>query len=94
MNTSGVLAIVDPIIFTILTVAMFLTFWRLVLGPSLPDRVVALDVIAMITVGMIAVYSIDTGERVFLDAAIVVALITFLGTTGFALYLERRARSE
>jgi multicomponent Na+:H+ antiporter subunit F len=91
---TGVLELVTPIIFIMLTIALFLTFYRLLLGPTLPDRVIALDLIAAITVGFIAVYAIDTGERVFLDAAIVVALITFLGTVAFAQYLERRARSE
>ena len=94
MISSGVLVIIDPIIFTMLSIALFLAFVRLVLGPSLPDRVVALDLIAAITVGFIAVYAIDTGQRVFLDAAIVVALITFLGTVAFAQYIERRGRSE
>ncbi len=94
MNEIDLLAIVAPIIFTMLSVALFLAFYRLVRGPSLPDRVVALDLIAAIMVGMIAVYTIDTDQRVMLDAAIVVALITFLGTVAFAQYLERRARSE
>ena len=94
MIADGVLAIVDPIVFTMLSVALFLAFGRLVRGPSLPDRVVALDLIAAITVGFIAVYAIDTGQRVFLDAAIIVALITFLGTVAFAQYIERRGRSE
>jgi multicomponent Na+:H+ antiporter subunit F len=94
MSAGGVLAIVDPVIFSMLSVALFLAFVRLVRGPSLPDRVVALDLIAALTVGFIAVYAIDTGERVFLDVAIVVALITFLGTVAFARYIERRASSE
>ena len=92
--TQSVLGVVAPVVFSMLTLALFLTFYRLILGPSLPDRVVALDLIAAITVGFIAVHAIDTGERVFLDAAIVVALITFLGTVAFAQYLERRGRSE
>ena len=94
MSGGGVLAIVDPVIFSMLSVALFLAFVRLVRGPSLPDRVVALDLIAALTLGFIAVYAIDTGERVFLDVAIVVALITFLGTVAFARYIERRASSE
>ena len=94
MNVNGVLAVVDPLVFTMLSVALFLAFVRLVLGPSLTDRVVALDLIAVITVGFVAVYAIDTGQRIFLDVAIVVALITFLGTVAFAQYVERRASSE
>jgi multicomponent Na+:H+ antiporter subunit F len=82
------------IVFAILIVALFISFIRLAKGPSLPDRVVALDVITVIVAGILAVDTIDTGRAVFLDAAIVLALISFLGTVAFARYLERRARSE
>ncbi len=69
---------------------MFLAFARLVLGPSLPDRVVALDLIGLIAVGIIAAYDILTEQPVLLDAATVVALVSFLGTVAFARYVERR----
>ncbi len=81
-------------VFVMLTAAIFLAFLRLTRGPTLPDRVVALDLITVITVGFIAAYAIDLDQQVFLDAAIVVALIAFLGTVAFAQYLERRARDE
>ena len=84
----------ETIVFAILIVALFLAFARLVRGPSLPDRVVALDLIAVTTAAFIAVYAIDSGQPVFLDAAIVLGLITFLGTVAFAQYVERRARDE
>jgi multicomponent Na+:H+ antiporter subunit F len=82
------------VVFAMLVAALFFSFIRLVRGPSLPDRVVALDLIAVIAVGMITVYAIDLEQPVFLDAAIVVALIAFLGTVAFAQYVERRARDE
>lgn len=71
------------------TVALFLAFIRLVRGPSLPDRVVALDLIGTMAVGIIAAYDIMTEEPVLLDAATVVALVAFLGTVAFARYVER-----
>jgi multicomponent Na+:H+ antiporter subunit F len=80
--------------FALLLVALFLAFARLVRGPSLPDRVVALDLIAVTSAAFIAVYAIDSDQPVFLDAAIVLGLITFLGTVAFARYVERRARDE
>jgi multicomponent Na+:H+ antiporter subunit F len=86
--------IVHWVVSVMLTAAMFLAFFRLARGPSLPDRVVALDLIGVITVGFIAAYAIDLDQQVFIDAAIVVALIAFLGTVAFAQYLERRARDE
>ena len=73
----------------LLSSALCLAFYRLARGPSLPDRVVALDLIATISVGFIAVYSIMTKQPVFLDVAIVLALIAFLGTVAFARYVEK-----
>jgi multicomponent Na+:H+ antiporter subunit F len=57
----------------------------------MPDRVVALDLMVTLGMGIIAVYAIGTGQAVFLDVATVLALISFLGTTAFAAYLQRRA---
>lgn len=76
----------------VLAAGMLLAFVRLARGPSLPDRVVALDLVATHLVGAIAAYSILTGEPMLLRSAIVLALLTFLGTVAFARYLERRQR--
>jgi multicomponent Na+:H+ antiporter subunit F len=70
--------------------ALFLALFRLIRGPSLSDRVVALDLIGVIAVGIIAAYDILTEQPVLLDAATVVALVAFLGTVAFARYVERR----
>ena len=72
------------------SVAMLLTFIRLVRGPTLADRVVALDLMAVQAVGFIAIYDVATHERVYLRVAVVLALIAFLGTVAFAYYIERR----
>lgn len=85
---------IETIVLGMLLFALFLAFGRLVRGPSLPDRVVALDLIAVTTAAFLTVYAISTNQPVFLDTAIVLALITFLGTVAFAQYLERRARDE
>ena len=84
----------ENISFVMLIAAMVLVFVRLVRGPTLPDRVVALDLFALITTGFMLVYAIDTEQQVLLDVAIVMALIAFLGTVAFAQYIERRARDE
>lgn len=73
----------------ILVVAVGLAFLRLVRGPSMPDRVVALDLIATLLVGVIAVSAIETGDVIFLRVAMVVALFSFIGTIGFSWYLQR-----
>ncbi|MFN8559296.1 MAG: cation:proton antiporter [Dehalococcoidia bacterium] len=77
-----------------LTVALLMAVGRLVRGPTLPDRVVALDLIAALVVGGITLHAIQSDQRVYIDTAIVVALIAFLGTIAFGQYVERRARDE
>ncbi len=77
------------ITFIILSFALAVTFVRLVRGPSLPDRVVALELIASLTVGFIATHAIASGYAGFLDVAVVLALTAFLAAVGFARYLEK-----
>jgi multicomponent Na+:H+ antiporter subunit F len=64
-------------------------FVRLVRGPDLPDRVVALEVIALLLVGVLIVSGIASAEPAMLRAAVVVALVAFVGTVSCARYLER-----
>lgn len=87
MSVQGLVVFVA---FPLLTIAVILAFVRLARGPTLPDRVVALDLIATLMIGIIAVYAIATDEPVLLDLAIVLALISFLGTVAFAHYIEKR----
>jgi multicomponent Na+:H+ antiporter subunit F len=75
-------------------IAVVLAVMRLLRGPSLPDRVVALDLIGTLSVGLIAAYDILTEQPVLLDAATVVALVAFLGTVAFARYVERKSRDD
>lgn len=69
--------------------ALCLAFVRLIKGPSLPDRVVALELFSTLIVGIIGVISIQTDVASFLDVTIVMALMAFLAAIGFARFLER-----
>lgn len=70
--------------------AFLLALFRLVRGPTSADRVVALDLMAALTVGAIALQTLATGSLAFLRVATVLALVGFLGTVAFAAYLARR----
>ena len=72
-----------------LAAAILVAVFRLVKGPSLPDRVVAMDLIGILAVGLIVVLAASASVRAALDAAIVIALIAFLGTVAYARYIER-----
>ncbi len=82
------------IVVSLLSLAFVFAFIRMVRGPSLPDRVVALDLMSTVAIGVIGIYAIATGEPVFLDVAIILALVAFLGTIAFAYYLIRISRRE
>lgn len=80
------------LILSVLAVSILITFVRLARGPTLPDRIAALDLVSVLALSMSGVYAMYTGEPVYLDVGIVLALVTFVGTVAFAGYLERSAR--
>jgi multicomponent Na+:H+ antiporter subunit F len=82
-------SIVTYVVMAMLCIALLLAFGRLLRGPSLPDRVVALDLIALLCIGFITMHDIITNDTIFLDVAIVLGLVAFLGTVAFARYIER-----
>lgn len=77
--------------FAVLGVALLLTLARALRGPSLPDRVAAMELTSMISVSLLVVRAIAYGWDFLLDVAIVLALVAFLATIAFASFLERSA---
>jgi multicomponent Na+:H+ antiporter subunit F len=63
---------------------------RVVVGPSLADRVVALDGLLVVVVSGLAVSAADTGDTLFVDLAVVIGLFGFLSTAVAARFIERR----
>jgi len=76
--------------FWMVMASIVLAFVRLARGPSLPDRVVALDMMTVTLVAFCGLYGIFTAVPAFLDVALIVALIGFLGTVALARFAERR----
>ena len=70
-------------------VTVLLAVVRLVKGPSLADRVVALDLLSAVAVGVAATWSVVAADAVYLDVALLVALVAFLATVVFARYSEQ-----
>lgn len=84
---NNILLIATNFAFFGLLASFALAFIRLYKGPTLADRVVALDLIAFITIGFIGVYTIFSQETAFLDIAITLALVAFLSTIAFARFI-------
>lgn len=78
----------------VLGVSFLLTVWRVIKGPTLPDRVIALDMLVGIVMGFIALIAIRTGFTLYIDIAISLGLVGFLATVAFARFiLSRKARA-
>ncbi len=75
-----------------IALALFLALYRVVRGPTLPDRMVAVDLIGSSSVCVMVLAAAASKESAFLDAAVVIALLGFLGTVAYARYAERRGR--
>jgi multicomponent Na+:H+ antiporter subunit F len=81
---------VSVVAFAILAVCAVLCVARVAAGPSLADRVIALDSLLIVGVAGVAVESARTRSGVYLDVLLVVALVAFIGTTAAARFIERK----
>jgi multicomponent Na+:H+ antiporter subunit F len=88
-HSRTMLDIISQITLATLGLSLLVAFIRLVKGPTLPDRIVAMDLFGVLVVGLIVVLAAWSGVQATLDAAIVIALIGFLGTVAYATYVER-----
>ncbi|MBB5347423.1 K+/H+ antiporter subunit F [Desulfoprunum benzoelyticum] len=77
------------IAFVCIAVALLLNFWRLIRGPSLPDRILALDTMYINTVALLVLFGIYQGLTVFFEAALIIALMGFVSTVALCKYLLR-----
>ncbi len=84
-------ATLEYLLLPLLVLAVGLTAIRLLRGPTLPDRVIAFDLLAALGIAFLAAYSMLTGETAFLDVGLLLALVSFLSTVAFAKYIERRS---
>ena len=90
MSGTQFLGLATIISLGVLSLAFVLTIYRIARGPSLPDRILGLDMLVSIGIGYIAVLAIKTGFSLYLDVAIALGLVGFLATVAFARYVHHR----
>lgn len=78
----------------VLSASFLITVFKVIGGPTLPDRVLALDLLVAAAIGFIAVLGIKTGFTLYLDIAIALGLVGFLATVAFARFILSRGRKE
>jgi len=88
---SPLLDIASKAAMIMLALSMVLALIRMLRGPSLPDRIISLDLIASVVVGIMSIHAIRTEEHVYVTAGIALALIAFIGTVALALFIRRGA---
>ncbi|NIK79268.1 multicomponent Na+:H+ antiporter subunit F [Paenibacillus castaneae] len=74
---------------TILSFAIIGCMYRLLKGPSISDRIAALDTIGVLLLSMIAIICMLLKTYAYFDIILVIGILTFIGTTAFARYIER-----
>ncbi|WP_374703334.1 Na(+)/H(+) antiporter subunit F1 [Bacillus sp. V3-13] len=72
-----------------ISLSMLGLIYRLIKGPSVPDRVVALDAIGINLVAIIAIVSIILRTSAFLEVILLIGILAFIGTVAFSKYLEK-----
>lgn len=91
MTGAAALNLASLVAIGFLVVALFLAVIRLVRGPNLGDRILALDLITVLGAGLIGAIAVLTGFSLYIDIAIALALVSFLSTVALARYLFVRA---
>lgn len=83
------LNLVLPIAFTLVALAVAMNFWRLIRGPSLPDRILALDTLYVNTIALLVLLGIHLSSALYFEAALLIALMGFVGTVALCKFLLR-----
>jgi multicomponent K+:H+ antiporter subunit F len=73
----------------LLGLAIALNLWRLVIGPSLPDRILALDTMYINAIALLILVGIYQGSAVYFEAALLIAVMGFVGTVALSKYFLR-----
>lgn len=94
MMAASIVSAAAMVALGILSLAFLFTVYRVVAGPTLPDRIVALDMLVAIVIGFIAVIAIKTGFTLYIDIAISLGLVGFLATVAFARFVLTQAPAD
>lgn len=71
-------------------IAMLMSLWRLVRGPTAPDRILALDTLYIATIALLVLFGMHLSSEVYFEAALIIAMLGFFGTVVLSKYVIRR----
>ena len=77
------------IVFAMIGLSLLLNVWRLLIGPSVPDRILALDTMCINSIALIILYGMSMGTSLYFEAALLMAMLGFVSTVAVCKYLLR-----
>ncbi len=77
------------IVFAMIGLSLLLNLWRLLVGPSVPDRILALDTMYINSIALIILYGMSMGTALYYEAALLIAMLGFVSTVAVCKYLLR-----
>jgi multicomponent K+:H+ antiporter subunit F len=77
------------IVFAMIGISLLLNVWRLLVGPSIPDRILALDTMYINSIALIILYGMRMGTALYFEAALLIAMLGFVSTVAICKYLLR-----
>lgn len=83
------LALAIPVAFALMSLALLLNLWRVVRGPDLPDRILALDTLYINSIALLVLFGIHLDTMIYFEVALLIAMMGFVGTVAVAKYLLR-----
>jgi multicomponent K+:H+ antiporter subunit F len=83
------LEFVLPIAFVMITIALILNLYRMVVGPTVMDRILALDTLYINAIALLILFSLYLGNTLYFEAALLIAVMGFVGTVALSKYLLR-----
>ncbi len=91
---SAVLSMAIDITAAMILLGTVCAFVRMIKGPTLPDRVVSVDLITVFAVVIVGLIDLSTDSAPFIDVAFAIALVAFLATVAFAWYADQRTDQD
>ena len=74
----------------VIALSLAMSLWRLLRGPTLPDRILALDTLSINSIALLVLYGIRIGSAVYFEAALIIAMLGFVSTVALSKYVMRR----
>ncbi len=83
------LSLAITVVAVLISAALFINLWRLIIGPTLQDRILALDTMYINSIALIVLYGLHEGTSLYFEAALLIAMLGFVSTSALCKYILR-----